>query len=50
MHLNWLGVTTRHVTARVDTGYRRTWRHPLQAVLATPVPLWRTAPGLLPRS
>jgi len=22
------------VTARVDTGYRRTWRHPLQAVLA----------------
>jgi membrane fusion protein (multidrug efflux system) len=23
------------VTARVDTGYRHTWRHPLQAVLAT---------------
>ena len=23
------------VTARVDTGYRRTWRHPLQAALAT---------------
>jgi membrane fusion protein, multidrug efflux system len=23
------------VTARVDTGYRRSWRHPLQAVLAT---------------
>ena len=23
------------VTARVDTGYRRTWRHPLQAVLTT---------------
>ena len=22
------------VTARVDTGYRRTWRHPLQAALA----------------
>ena len=22
-------------TVRVDTGYRRTWRHPLQAVLAT---------------
>jgi membrane fusion protein (multidrug efflux system) len=23
------------VTVRVDTGYRRTWRHPLEAVLAT---------------
>ena len=23
------------VTARVDTGYRRTWRHPLQVMLAT---------------
>ena len=23
------------VTARVDTGHRRTWRHPLQLVLAT---------------
>ena len=23
------------VTVRVDTGYRRTWRHPLQAALAT---------------
>jgi membrane fusion protein (multidrug efflux system) len=23
------------VTARVDTGYRRTWSHPLQVVLAT---------------
>ena len=23
------------VTARVDTGYRRTWRHPLQAVQVT---------------
>ena len=23
------------VTVRVDTGYRRTWRHPLQAVRAT---------------
>jgi membrane fusion protein (multidrug efflux system) len=26
------------VTVRVDTGYRRTWRHPLQAVLATEAP------------
>ena len=26
------------VTARVDTGYRRTWRHPLQVVLATETP------------
>jgi membrane fusion protein (multidrug efflux system) len=25
------------VTARVDTGYRRTWRHPLQAALAAEV-------------
>jgi membrane fusion protein (multidrug efflux system) len=25
------------VTARVDTGYRRTWRHPLQPALATEV-------------
>ena len=26
------------VTVRVDTGYRRTWRHPLQAALATEAP------------
>ena len=26
------------VTARVDTGYRRTWRHLLQTVLATEAP------------
>jgi membrane fusion protein, multidrug efflux system len=25
------------VTVRVDTGYRRTWRHPIQAALATEV-------------
>ena len=26
------------VTAHVDTGYRRTWRHPLQATLVTEAP------------